>query len=172
VLNAQTYAWWENQRLYACNDPDHICLKRSFCADRDSTPGEARARYTSAVIAGGVMMLSEDFSDAEGGKRARELATVREINELVISRTAFRPTGTAEGNACRVFTASSGRTEYLAVFNPEQSDCRITVTSGLTGSELHSSYTDLWSGRKISAVHGALEISFEGCDAMILRSDS
>lgn len=44
VLNAQTYAWWESGRLYQYNDPDHICLLKSFCMEKDSSEGEARAR--------------------------------------------------------------------------------------------------------------------------------
>ena len=52
VLNAQTYAWWQSGRLYQYNDPDHICLLRSFGMERDSTQGEARARYTASAIAG------------------------------------------------------------------------------------------------------------------------
>lgn len=65
VLNALTYAWWQSGRLYAYNDPDHISLYQSFCGDRSSLIGEARARYTASVIAGTVMMLSDDYGMGE-----------------------------------------------------------------------------------------------------------
>lgn len=50
VLNAQTYAWWESGRLYQYNDPDHICLLKSFGMEADSSRGEARARYTASAL--------------------------------------------------------------------------------------------------------------------------
>ncbi len=72
VLNALTYAWWQSGRLYAFNDPDHISLYQSFCGDRNSLFGEARARYTAAVIAGTVMMISDDYGMGEVNSTAGE----------------------------------------------------------------------------------------------------
>ena len=57
--------------------------------DRDSLEGEARARYTSAVISGTVMMLSDDYERPEARTRAELLATNREVNALAASMVSF-----------------------------------------------------------------------------------
>ena len=49
---------------------------------RDSTEGEARARYTASAIAGTVMMLSDDYDRPEAMARARMFATNPEVNAV------------------------------------------------------------------------------------------
>src|SRR5699024_4570104 len=104
VLNALTYAWWQNGTLYQYNDPDHISLYRSFNYERTTEFGEAKARYTSAAISGTVMMLSEDFGekgifrneDQENARiRAQELCSQREIQKIAASGISFRPAESA-----------------------------------------------------------------------------
>jgi alpha-galactosidase len=171
VLNAQTYAWWENERLYEYNDPDHICLRKSFCADRDSSSGEARARYTSAVITGGIMIMSEDFTNAEAARRAEELASNAEINRIAASHRAFRPAGTAGSGACSIFTAVIDGNDYAAVFNTGSNAQHIEISPEEYGLPVRDSYTEIWTGRKLikDSMTGKIGIDFSGCDACILR---
>lgn len=71
VLNTQTYAWWQNRRLYDLNDPDHLVLHKSFSMNRVSTEGEAKARYTTGAISGALMLLSDDYTLPEAQERAK-----------------------------------------------------------------------------------------------------
>ena len=170
VLNAQTYGWWQNRRLYAFNDPDHIVLLRSFCMERDSTEGEARARYTTAVIAGGVMMLSDDYDRPEAMARARKLATNREVNAVARARADFRPTDMAGASACRAYTARIGGRDYLALFALQEGeelrvDCR---REGIAQGR----WRDLWTGRVYCADQGVITWRSEGSDALLLTAES
>ena len=85
VLNALTYAWWQSGRLYTYNDPDHISLYQSFCAERSSLFGEARARYTAAVIAGTVMMISDDYGTGEANSLDKEDIEWSETEPVTVS---------------------------------------------------------------------------------------
>ena len=72
--------------------------------DRDSSLGEARARYTASAIAGTVMMLSDDYEREEAKERSRILTGNPEVNKVAASRVAFRPTeagGTSHPTALR-----------------------------------------------------------------------
>ncbi|MBP3719916.1 MAG: hypothetical protein J6J41_01135, partial [Clostridia bacterium] len=89
VLNAKSYSWWTGVTLYEFNDPDHIVLQRSFCMLQDSTEGEARARYTSAVIAGSVMLLSEDYGRPGARERTERIAGNAAVNAVARSGAVF-----------------------------------------------------------------------------------
>ena len=168
VLNAQTYSWWTGGRLYQYNDPDHIVLQRSFCMLRDSTEGEARARYTSAVIAGSVMLLSEDYSRPGTKERTLRIAGNPEVNRIAKSGTVFRPADSAGGSAAHVFTAKIDGIQYAAVFAfdgyPETHNIRLS-RAGLP----EGCYEDLWTGRRVNTEEGWLSWNFEGTDAVLLR---
>lgn len=167
VLNAQTYGWWQNRRLYAFNDPDHIVLLRAFCMERDSTLGEARARYTSAAIAGGVMMLSDDYSRPEAMERTALLAANREVNDIARMRADFRPVEIADAYASRAFTAKAGGRQYLALFSLNAEGETICVNCRRAGIP-EGSWRDLWTKTQLSSQQGTITWHAEGCDAMLL----
>lgn len=167
VLNAQTYGWWENQRLYDFNDPDHIVLHQAFCMDRESTVGEARARYTTAAIAGGVMMLSDDYERSEARARTEMFACNAEVNAIAAARTAFVPVEAADSFACQAFTAKINDKDYLALFalnaDGETVDVcckRAAIPEGI--------YRDLWTGQKLVSEKGRITWHADGCDALLL----
>lgn len=167
VLNAQTYGWWENQRIYDFNDPDHIVLHQSFCMDRESTIGEARARYTTAAIAGGVMMLSDDYERPEARERTEMFACNAEINAVAAARTAFVPVEAADSFASQAFTAKICSKSYLALFalkaeGETVSICckRADIPEGI--------YRDLWTGKTFVSENGIISWQAEGCDALLL----
>lgn len=168
VLNAQTYSWWTGGRLYQFNDPDHIVLQRSFCMVKDSTEGEARARYTSAVIAGSVMLLSEDYSRPGARERTVKIAGNTAVNTLTRRGVVFRPVDAAGGSACAVYTAEIDGKRYAALFcwRPGGE----TVTVDLTRAKLpYGTYEDLWSGKQITSTEHFLSWTFEGTDAVLLK---
>ncbi len=169
VLNAQTYAWWQSGRLYALNDPDHICLLKGVFTDRDSLEGEARARYTSAVIAGTVMMLSDDFERPEARSRAEKLATNREVNALAASRVSFCPVESAGASASAAFTATVDGKQCLALFHWREGDETVQVECGYAGIRPGIRYKELWSGEQMQDEDGVLRWRAHGCDAVLLR---
>lgn len=168
VLNAQTYSWWTSGRLYQFNDPDHIVLLRSFCMLQDSTEGEARARYTSAVIAGTVMLLSEDYDRPGARDRTLKLAGNAAVNAVAREGIAFRPVDAAGGSASTAYVARIRDENHLALFawkgHPE--DVSLSLSrAGLPDGE----YEDLWTGRRIFSSGDTLTWHFDGTDAALLR---
>lgn len=168
VLNAQTYSWWTGGRLYQFNDPDHIVLQRSFCMLRDSTEGEARARYTSAVIAGSVMLLSEDYSRPGAKERTEKIAGNPAVNAIARSGVVFRPVDAAGGSACPVFTARINGETYAALFSWKEGTQALSVD--LKRSGLPSGiYEDIWTGKQGISSDGSLLWQFSGADAALLK---
>ncbi len=170
VLNAQTYGWWENQRIYDFNDPDHIVLHQSFCMDRESTVGEARARYTTAAIAGGVMMLSDDYERPEARKRTEMFACNVEVNAVAASRTAFVPVEAADSFASQAFTATIGGKAHLALFALKADGEEVCVDCKRAGIP-EGSYRDLWSGKTFFSQNGVISWQAEACDALLLVNE-
>ncbi len=168
ILNAQTYGWWENRNLYAFNDPDHTVLLKSFGMQRDSTEGEARARYTASAIAGTVMMLSDDYDRPEAMARARMFATNPEVNAVARSRVAFRPVDFNGTSASRAFTAEIGGDVYAALFSWNMKGETVTVDLQRAGLP-SGSYRDLWSGAVFDGNSGVLTWDAASCDAVLLK---
>lgn len=169
VLNAQTYAWWQSGRLFAFNDPDHICLLRSFCMDRDSTEGEARARYTASVIAGTVMMLSDDYTRPEAKERASQFAGNREINQVAAKGISFRPVESGDASAAHVFTAVVDGRQYVALFHWKNSKECIHVDCARAGLRTGTRYRELWSGETLEDKAAQIRWTANGCDAALLK---
>ncbi|MBQ9262729.1 MAG: hypothetical protein IJ189_00795 [Clostridia bacterium] len=168
VLNAQTYSWWTGGRLYQFNDPDHIVLQRSFCMLKDSTEGEARARYTSAVIAGSVMLLSEDYGRPGAKERTLKIVGNPAVNAIARSGVVFRPVDAAGGSACNTYTATIDGQIYVALFcwKPVGE----TVTVDLKRANLPcGTYEDVWSGKQVQSDAQFLVWSFDGTDAALLK---
>ncbi len=168
-LNSHTYGWWLNGRLYQFNDPDHIVLSKSFGMDRESTQGEARARYTTAVIGGTVMMLSDDYECQEARERALRFACNPAVNRIAASGTAFVPVHSAGCSASAAYTATIDGKRCIALFH--WSDQKETVTLCAERAQLpgQGRYVDLWSGEARAMENGILRWEAEGCDALLLE---
>lgn len=169
VLNAQTYAWWQSGRLYQFNDPDHICLLKGAFTERDSLEGEARARYTSAVIAGTVMLLSDDYERQEARRRAKLLTGNREINEAAASMISFCPVEAEGASASSAFTAVIGGKQYVALFHWKKNRETVQVDCSRAGIRQGACYKELWSGSKMQDENGMIVWQAEGCDAILLK---
>ena len=166
VLNAQTCSWWTNQKLYQYNDPDHIVLLRSFCMPKDSSENEAKARYTSAVIAGSVMLLADDYTRPEAMERTLRIAGRTEINRIAASGTAFRPVDSAGGSASHAYTAMICGKTYTALFAWNSRPEDISVSCQRAGIP-EGTYRDLWTGKKTVTENGMLTWHFQGTDAAL-----
>lgn len=169
VLNAQTYAWWQSGRLYALNDPDHICLLKGVFTDRDSLEGEARARYTSAVIAGTVMMLSDDFERPMARARAEQFASNREVNAIAAAQVSFCPVESAGASASAAFSAVVDGKQCVALFHWKNGDETVRVACERAGIRQGVCYKELWSGAQMQDEDGVLSWRAHGCDAVLLK---
>ena len=167
-LNAQTYGWWLSGRLYQYNDPDHIVLLRSFCMDRNSTEGEAKARYTTAVIGGTVMMLSDDYENPEARARTKKFAGNREVNQVAASQIAFTPVESAQSSASNAYTAVIEGKQYIALFHWNSKKETVKLRTTRAGLRKRVVYKDLWSGQICTEKNGALCWNVSGCDALLL----
>ncbi|MDO4292448.1 MAG: hypothetical protein Q4C65_04360 [Eubacteriales bacterium] len=170
-LNSHTYGWWLNGRLYQYNDPDHIVLLRSFGMEKDSTEGEARARYTTAVIGGTVMMLSDDYERPEARERTLLFACNREVNRIAASRKAFLPVDSAQDSASAAYVAEIEGRKYLALFCWKPQAQSVCVDARRAGLEETGTYRDLWSGKRFAVKDGVLCWNAEGCDALLLEEE-
>ncbi len=168
-LNSHTYGWWLNGRLYQYNDPDHIVLYQSFGMERACTEGEARARYTTAVIGGTVMMLSDDYECAKARERAKQFACNPAVNRIAAAQTAFVPVESAQCSASAAYTACIDGRQYIALFHWQDNRETVTLCADRAGLPRQGRYTDLWSGKTYSMENGGLQWEAEGCDAILLE---
>ncbi len=90
MLNALQYGWWQDGNLYEYTDPDQISFYVPTLLGFDTDT--ARGKYTSGVIAGGVMLLSNDFSSDKAKSGVESVAMNERINDVVRIGKAFRPT--------------------------------------------------------------------------------
>lgn len=151
MLNSLTYGWWMNGTLYRYNDPDHVVLYRREGKGQPSSEEVARTRLNSAVIAGTVLLDSDDLTDPDAQARVEKLLSNPEINALARSGRTFRPVeGDSGEHATDVFVCREDiNTCTVAVFN---FDANLTVGRRLDLAQLCKSeapmYTvrDLWTG--------------------------
>lgn len=169
VLNAQTYAWWESGRLYQYNDPDHICLLKSFGMEKDSSEGEARARYTASAIAGTVMMLSDDYEREEARQRALKFAGNREINAMAAAGVSFTPVESNNASASNAYAAVINGKQYVALFHWFDGGETVRVDCGRAGLRAGITYQELWSNTQMRDENGVLCWKADGCDAIVLK---
>ena len=134
----------------------------------DSTEGEARARYTSAGIAGSVMLLSEDYSLPGAKERTIRIAGNPAVNAIARSGVVFRPVDAASGSACPVFTAEIQHETYAAVFSWKNKEQTVTVSLKRAGLPA-GTYEDVWSGKRTDTVQDSLTWTFQSPDAALLK---
>ena len=167
ALNALTWCWWHCGRLYQFNDPDHVVLYKAFTMLRESTESEARARYTTAAISGGILLLSDDYDQEEARERTLKFATNRRINRIAASGIAFRPVESAGGSSGHVFTAVIEGKQYVAVFNWNSEYAQIKCRCDRAGIP-NGTYTDLWTGKQSRTTEGVLTWDFDSTGAVLL----
>ena len=185
AMNAISYGWWTNA-LYQFNDPDHLVLVGKDAAQgKVESLGENRARYTTGVVSG--MLLIPDvwsLTDQSGRgsatlsfERAKEILMNDEINRVARLGRAFRPVygdrqwRPATGAAENLVVHTEGNDTWLAAIN--YSGEPLVISLPLTDIGLSTSVRplvrELWMGQDVEIIRGALEIRVPPKDARLFH---
>jgi len=167
TMQAVTYGWWINNRLYQYSDPD--VMKFS-----GGTANENQSRLINCVVAGTVFLNSDDLVSTTGQNLARKCLTNAAINEIARSGISFRATeGNTGAGAADTFVRQDGNTWYVAVFN-YNTLFSATKSLNLARLGISGTYTavDLWSGA-VSTLSGATwSVSLGARQAKLFRLGS
>lgn len=148
LLNSQTYGWWQAGRLYAYNDPDSACVYQTL-GEPSTTLEEGRTRFSASVIAGGMLVESDDLTNPVAAERVRALFSNRAAIDLAKLAPSFRPVyGDTGERSTDVFHYDGPDGEhYLALFNFSNKTPKTHLVSlnrvGLPAGLYHAE--DLWS---------------------------
>ncbi len=180
LLNAVTFGWWTNGTLYRFNDPDHTVISRDVDPYHDQaakgsvqTYEEARSRVNATVIAGTLLLDSDDLMDPRAQGRAKSLLTNSEILDVARAGRSFRPVeGDAGTHAANVFERNDpDGSVFVAVFNFSPSErTKMTLAPARLGLDADREYRvhDLWLG-KDSEFHGAFDVALGPAESKILH---
>lgn len=166
TMQAVTYGWWINGRLYQFSDPD-------FMRFSGVTANENQSRVINCAVAGTVFLNSDDLASTAGQNLARTCLTNAKINEVARAGVSFRP---VEGNtgtvAADVFVRQDGPTWYVAVFNYSASSVNKSLNLARLGITGTYTAVDLWNGA-VSTVSGATwNVSLGSRQAKLFRLGS
>jgi hypothetical protein len=166
MLNSLTYGFWQNGTIYTYTDPDHLALARA------SSLTEARSRMNSGVIAGTVLLGSDDVNDPKAQEYMTALFNNKEVLELALKGKVFKPLeGNTNANAADTFVMKDGNDYYLTVFNySANASADKTVNLGRAGLDAADSYTmqDLWTG-EVSTISGTLALSMQPAESKLVK---
>ncbi len=140
TMQAVSYGWWINGRLYQFSDPDMMKFS-------GATPNENQSRLINCAIAGTVFLNSDDLASAGGQSLAISCLTNPNINQVARAGLSFRPVeGNTRTNATDVFVRQDGSNWYVAAFNYNASS--VTKNLNLSRLGISGTYTakDLWDG--------------------------
>ncbi|MGI4789975.1 MAG: alpha-galactosidase [Janthinobacterium lividum] len=173
MLNSLTYGWWQGGTIYAFNDGDHAVLYQAH-GQPVTTPAEGRSRLNASVVAGSLILDSDDLLDPKARERVIPLLSNKEVMALAKEGKSFRPVeGDTGDQASDVFVRANHASGdfYVGVFNYSPSS---PVTKHLDFSRLglspsaHYRVYDLWT-RQISSAHGKLSVDLEAGSSTLLR---
>lgn len=117
AMNSFAWGYPLEKNIYALNDPDHTVLLSSF-KHSDTSEQEAQTRFVASVVAGGVMMLSDDYSNPEVRRRANKLLGNNSLLELIAGKKRFTPlTMPQHDKGADCFICQQSGYSYLAVLN-------------------------------------------------------
>jgi alpha-galactosidase len=180
MLNAATFGWWTNGTLYSFNDPDHTVISRDEDPYHGQAPKgsvqtleEARSRMNASVIAGTVLLDSDDLMDPRAQQRAKELLTNPNILNVARAGRSFRPVeGDAGEHAAQVFTRSEPDGSMLvAAFNYSRDRGEsLSIELSRLGLDAERDYrmTDLWTGN-VKDVTRSVTLELGPAESTIVR---
>ena len=173
MMNSLSYGWWLNENVYRFNDPDHVVLYNSYNHREATMFNEGLSRYLAAVIAGTMLLDSDDFREEEARKRAEEILTNTEILDVARAGRTFRPVeGNTGDRACDTFVRQDADGSfYLAVFNFSDTETkkmqlsfdRIGLQEGITYR-----VRDLWT-KEETEERDLLSVSLEEAQPKLFR---
>ena len=148
TMQAVSYGWWINSRLYQYSDPDMMKFS-------GGTANENQSRLINCAVAGTVFLNSDDLASTTGQDLARTYLTNADINEVARAGVSFRPVeGNTGTNAAEIFVRQDGSTWHVAVFNYTASGINKGVNLARLGLSGTYNAVDLWSGT-LSMASGA-----------------
>jgi len=163
TMQAVTYGWWINDRLYRFSDPDLMRFS-------GVTANENQSRLINCAVAGTVFLNSDDLASAAGQNLARNCLTNAAINEVAGAGVTFRP---VEGNtgsvAADVFVRQEGGTWYVAVFNYDSFVALKSLNLERLGIAGVYSALDLWSGATATVSGSTWNVGLEARQAKLFR---
>jgi hypothetical protein len=173
MLNSLTYGWWTNRSVYIA-DPDEIPIG-PVANQGARNENEARSRFLSAVISGGMILDSSAFlEDATARALAEKIYTNKRINSMA-GRKAFRPLeGDTGDQSADTFVREDNGTYYLAVFNfdAEAHDSKHIqlerVAKALAGAD-GVAVTDVWTDTSLGRSIGTLNVSLGPAESKLLK---
>lgn len=140
LLNAITYGFWQNKRIYEFTDPDHICFNGTYM--------EAKSRFVSALAGGTLMLMSNNVTDAEQNERIHEFISDKELLDIAREHITFIPVEESiKGDFASVFVSENKK--YIIIFN--MSDCDKKFNLSATGVKIRN-MKDLFSKKKLEAL--------------------
>lgn len=170
MLNSLTYGWWMNNNLYRYNDPDHTVLYKSLKCPPISE-NEAVSRLNASVIAGTVLLLSDDYRIEEARTRTEMLIANERIIELARKGVSFKPVEGNTGNrASDIFSLEGGDECYLAIFNYSGIAVEKKINFSRVGLLDSAGYAvmDLWSRERVIASR-VLSIRLDAAQSKIFK---
>ncbi|WNS46710.1 S-layer homology domain-containing protein [Paenibacillus sp. MMS20-IR301] len=166
MLNSLTYGFWQNGTIYSYTDPDHLALSRA------ASLTEARSRMNSGVIAGTVLLDSDDVNDAKAQEYMTALYNNTDILGVALKGQAFKPLeGNTNANAADTFVLQDGSDYYLAVFNysataPAEKNVNL-ARAGLDAAEFYT-MKDLWTGQTTS-ITGSWALTLQPAESKLVK---
>lgn len=170
TLNGLSYGWWLDN-AYVYNDPDHLVLWKE-----EESEGENRARITSGVITG-IVMLGDDLSRAgspEAKKRVEEFFGNEAVLAVAQSGCSFRPVygyrPSEKRRSEQFFMSDTGKSVYVALFNFEDKAQTINLPLTDLGLEAGKSYPsqELWH-KQTFVISDTLSVSLRPKDAVLFE---
>lgn len=180
-MNAISGGWWTD-RLYQYNDPDH-CPLIGRDADVATTEAENRARYTTLLCAGMLLVCDNyDLDDRSGRgdarlsrERAQRILMNEEVNAVGRLGRSFRPVNgcsTLENNherADNVFTLRTDSCTFVAVFNYGETPLQGTLSWQRLGIKRPRSVRELWMSQPQHLTRHGLTYGVPAHDARLYR---
>jgi hypothetical protein len=166
TMQAVTYGWWINSRLYQFSDPDMMKFS-------GVTTNENQSRLINCAIAGTVFLNSDDLASAAGQNLALTCLTNEAVDEVARAGIGFLPVeGNTGTNATDTFVRQDGGTWYVAVFNYTTAGTNKNLNLARLGISGTYAAEDLWSGA-LSAVSGTnWNVSLGAAQAKLFRLGS
>lgn len=171
LLNAATYGWWTQGTLYAYNDPDHTVVYKVH-NESPVSEAEGRSRLNASLIAGTVLLNSDDLTDTGARKRVEALFTNEELNVLARRGQSFRPVeGDTGAQAADLFVLKTRETFYVGAFNFDRNaEARKTVPFERIGLDptVRFRFRDLWT-QQVTVCTGSFPLTLKPRDSTIFQ---
>ena len=174
ALNALNFGFWECGTIYRFGDPDHCALYHSKVDGRTvTTEIEAKSRFNLSVIAGTVLLLSDNFgpvgdeSIIQGAReRVKRLVNNKDLIEVARFGEAFVPLY-LKSDTTNIYTLKHDGRFFAALFNFEPDRQTVGFPASLAGFPEKGRIKCLNCGKEFEYSDGLISADLEGYDSVI-----